>query len=133
MALRPDDGEFPHIEIERQPDEPEGRRRKPFFPPIPTPPDRGEHATILTDQTTSAVQETVQRRESVGIDPNRLVVLEFNSVNYDTRDDFVERFHAQVVDESVSEEAEQTRVRTVVQFPSDVAIRAFERDFGLPG
>ena len=129
MALQPGDGEFPHIEIERQPDEPERRRRrKRFFSPVPTPPDRGEHAALLTDQTTRAVQETVQRRESVGIDPNRLVVLEFNTVNYDTREDFVERFHAQVVDESVSEQDEQTRVRTVVQFPSEVAIRAFERE-----
>lgn len=128
MALLPGDGEFPHIEIERQPDEPERRRRRPFFPPVPTPPDRGEHAATLTDQTTEAVRETAQRRESVGIDPNRLVVLEFNTVNYDTRDDFVERFHAQVVDESVSAEADQTRVRTVVQFPSEAAIRGFERE-----
>jgi hypothetical protein len=56
------------------------------------------------------------------------VVLEFNTVNYDTRDDFVERFHAQVVDESVSEEADQTVVRTVVQFPSEAAIRGFQRE-----
>ncbi|MGD0499076.1 MAG: S8 family peptidase [Bryobacteraceae bacterium] len=128
MALRPRDGEFPHIEIERQADEPERRRKKPFFPPVPAPPDRRGHATTLQDQTARAVQETVQHRESLGIDPNRLVVLEFGTVNYDSHDDFVERFHAQVVDEGVSGVAEQTRVRTVVQFPSEAAIRAFESE-----
>lgn len=128
MALRPGDGEFPHIEIERQPDEPARRRRRPFFPPVSAPADRGQHAVTLATQTTGAVQETADRRASSGIDPIRLVVLEFSTVNYDSHDDFVDRFHAQVVDESVREEAGRTTVRTVVQFPTEAEIRAFQRE-----
>src|SRR5579862_9289421 len=125
MPIRPHDGEFPHIEIERHPDAPE-RRRKQFFPTrVPPPNDRGKHAVNLTDQTTSAIDETVQHRGSLGIDPSRLVVLEFTTLNYDTHDDFSQRFQAQVVDESVYEEGEQTRVRTVVQFPNEAAFTAF--------
>jgi len=128
MALQPGDGEFPHIEIERQTDEPERRKRKPYFAPVPQPADRPGHAAVLSDQTARAVLETVQGRESLGVDPSRLVVLEFDTLNYDTHDDFVERFQAQVVDESVSEEGAQTRVRTVVQFPSEETIRSFQRE-----
>src|ERR1039458_7046300 len=128
MALEPGDGQFPHIEMERQPDEPERRKRKPFFPPVPSPIDRRVHAITLANETTSAVGEAAQQRESLGIDPSRLVVLEFNTINYDTHDDFVDRFQAQVVDESVREEDEQTRVRTVVQFPNVETIAAFRRE-----
>ena len=98
MPLRPGDAEFPHIEIGRHPEQPERRKRRPFFAPVAPPANRGEHATSLTDQTTAAIEEALQHRNSLGIDPSRLVVLEFNTVNYDTRDDFVERFQAQVVD-----------------------------------
>src|ERR1039458_8693173 len=87
MALEPGDGQFPHIEMERQPDEPERRKRKPFFPPVPSPIDRRVHAITLANETTSAVGEAAQQRESLGIDPSRLVVLEFNTINYDTHDD----------------------------------------------
>ena len=128
MPFRPGDGEFPHIEIGRHPDQPERRRRRPFFAPVPPPANRGEHATALTDQTSTAIEEAIQHRTSLGIDPRRLLVLEFNTVNYDTHEDFVERFLAQVVDESVYQEGDQTRVRTVVQFPDEETILAFRAE-----
>jgi len=128
MALEPGEGEFQHIEIERQPEEPERRKRKPFFRPVVPPPDRREHGNTLANAMIASVEETSRQRQSLGIDPNRLVVLEFNTVNYDTRDAFADRFQAQVVDESVSEEDERTRLRTVVQFPSAETIAAFRRE-----
>ena len=128
MALRPGDGQYTHIQIERQPEERERRKRQPFFPRVPVPPDRRGHATELAKQAGDPIEKTVRQRQALGVDPNRLLVLEFNTVNYDTHNDFIERFRTQVVDESIAEEEEQTLVRTVVQFPTDTAVQRFRRE-----
>ena len=132
MPLQPGDGQLPHLDFGREPDrEPERRRRRGFGSAPPAPADRRQRGEVLVEETNEALSVTQQIREAAGIDPARLLVLEFESINFDVRDVFLDRFQANVVDESEEVAEDQTRMRTVVQFPTIQLLQDFVRQIEL--
>ena len=131
MPLRPGDGQFTHIEFAREPDRaPERRRPAARFkrPEPPVPPDIRRHGEQIAQQTAAAIEIAGRARQDTGLDPSPVVVVEFDSANFDTRDWFEERFGASVVDESMEKVGDVTRHKTVVQFPTDAALQSFRRE-----
>jgi hypothetical protein len=53
----------------------------------------------MATETGNAEAQIAESRQAVGIDPSRLLVLEFNSITLDLHDGLEERFAAVVVDE----------------------------------
>lgn len=132
--FEPGIGQLRHLEYGREPDR-EPRRRKPGSkfprekPPVPN--SRAEHGQAISHVIGSAVDASASARESVGIDPFRLLVLEFRSVNLDLRTLFEERFHASVVDEETVLEGKTQRHRCLVQFPDRQAVESFLNELDL--
>lgn len=110
-----------HIAFEREPDlNPERRRRN----PPPRPPrvaGRAEHGGRLARDLSSASGAVAAARQEAGLDPSRLLVLEFSTWDPGARDVFEERLNASVVDER-AETRQVTRVIAVR--PEDDAIDA---------
>ena len=124
----------PHLGLEREPSiEPE-RRRRSGRPPKPPERDRSCHAGaigIKFDATVSAITDTRQR---LGIDPNRLLVVEFGSWDPACREVMEERFDAFVVDERLVATSENTEItKILVQFPSLNTITLFKEQVARYG
>lgn len=120
--------ELDHIGIAREPDiEPE-RRRRPYAPPSPTR-DRASHGAAVRKDLVSATSTVGAKRQELGVDPERLLVVEFRSWDANSRDIFEDRFGAQVVDERLVEDSEgHTLSHVKVQFPSRQAITNLEEE-----
>jgi len=98
-----------HIAIEREPDiEAERSRRKPP-PPPPRVVGRSSHGRRIASEVTSVADSVTGNRQQAGVDPSRLLVLEFGSWDAGVRDIFETRLSAAVVDESISSQ-DVTRV-----------------------
>lgn len=126
-----------HLEIEREPDWEYERRKRSMGggAPSPTrPDDRGEHGNQVESQLDTAADSVRENREEIGVSPDRLMVLEFESTGImsDTVHDVLERLDAYIVDEAQRRDDEQrTHYRYVVQFTDEEALQAFrdEIDF----
>lgn len=120
--------ELDHIGIAREPDiEPE-RRRRPYGPRPPTR-DRATHGAAVRRDLVSATSTVETKRQELGIDPERLLVVEFRSWDESCRDIFEDRFGAHVVDERLVEDSEgHTLSHVKVQFPSRQAIANLEEE-----
>ena len=120
--------ELDHIGIAREPDiEPE-RRRRPYGPRSPTR-DRATHGATVRRDLVSATSTVETKRQELGIDPERLLVVEFRSWDESCRDIFEDRFGAHVVDERLVEDSEgRTLSHVKVQFPSRQAIANLEEE-----
>ena len=88
-----------HIAIAREPDlEMERRRRRPP-PPPPRVAGRAQHGSRIANEVATTAASAGGTRQEAGLDPSRLLVLEFATWNAKARDAF-ERLSAMVVDES---------------------------------
>src|SRR3990172_6160738 len=89
---------LPHIEIQREPDQRQIRPRsfRPGRPPERA--DRQEHGERLKQQTLAAVEELAKVRASLGIDPVRLLVLRFETLDAYQRET-LDRLGVAVVEE----------------------------------
>jgi len=123
---------YDHLEVIREPDfEPE-RRTRSFTPPKPPEPgSRTEHGQKVSTETSQTLEQIKTVRQQQGIDPNRLIVLKFNSINVDLRED-LERFGAWVVDErKLKISDEENHYNILVQFPNEQTLKTFEKDINL--
>lgn len=113
----------PHIGFEREPELEKPRRKRRFHPPGVPSRDPSIHGAAIRKEVHSAVSTAMTDRRKLGIVPNRLLVLEFDSWDPGCRDVFEDRFGAIVVDEQQQEgESGDYLTRLTVQFPSDEAI-----------
>lgn len=88
-----------HIAIEREPDAEAERRRRNAPPPPPRIADRSIHGAQLAEDVFSAESQAIEVRRLAGINPSRLLVVEFTSFGSGARTVFEDRFNAVVVDE----------------------------------
>jgi len=108
----------PHIGIQREPDlAPERRRRRGHGARMPSRTRSAHGGAIRRDVDTAATSAEAARR-ALGISPDRLLVIEFQSWDSDCRRVFEERFNAFVVDEREIPTDEGDLTRVLVQFPS---------------
>lgn len=132
MPIERSEKQFSHIQFERVPDlQPERRtfsRFNPRKPPIPS--NRAIHAQEVNAGFTEANQQVAAIRMRIGIDPNRLFVLEFNSVNLDLRE-IIERYQAWIVEEYSAKSGEDENYRFLVQFPTETSRQLFVEDLQL--
>lgn len=93
--------EHSHIAFEREPEvEPERRR----WGPPPRPPkrcDRRQHALGISTGINSASGAIDRNRTQAGVDPSRLIVLEFDSRDGNAREVFEGRLNISVIDEHI--------------------------------
>lgn len=129
MALKRGEEQLPHIPFSKEPGiEPARRgRQAPRSGPI-RPADRGEHGQAIGEQLRSSVEQIRQDRIIAGIIPANLIVLEFDSINYEIDEVLMERLGAQVIDESESKSEAGRRYRAVLQFQSVEAIDRFREE-----
>jgi len=129
MAVEKNAGDLDHIEFQREPTrQPEIRRRSPFGQAPPRPTSRPTHAQDVAHQTTDALNLVTASRQASGVDPSMLLVLEFDSITKDLRDQLEERFDAVVVDEQRRKVNDQNHFRYVVQFSDRNALTRFEQE-----
>ncbi len=88
-----------HIAIAREPDAEAERRRRNAPPPPPRIADRSMHGAQLAEGVFLAESQAVEARRQAGIDPSKLLVVEFTSFGSGARAVFEDRFGAVVVDE----------------------------------
>src|SRR5690242_10721903 len=92
-SLFGDDSQYVHINFVREVDREPGRRTKRGGGPRPpTPVSRSEHGEAVASEIRIAIEATQTHRSLAGISPDNLVVLEFNSTNFDLRGFIEERF-----------------------------------------
>ncbi len=104
--------ELLHIGIEREPDVETERRRKKAPPLPPRIVGRIQHGTEVADIISSIARAATTARENAGVDPSRLIVVEFTSLGTNAREVFEDRFNAKVVDERI-ESRPVTRILAV--------------------
>lgn len=92
---------FQHTAIEREPDIAGERRRGNPPPPPPRVVGRAGHANQVAGTVQGALSQAQASRTTHGVDPDRLLVLEFRSWDSGARDVVESRFGATVVDEQV--------------------------------
>ncbi|MEZ5402182.1 MAG: S8 family peptidase [Bryobacteraceae bacterium] len=127
MALSRDHDQHPHIPVAREPGiEPERRGRRMVPRPIRRPQDRSRHGSEVQAQLTASLMEIEGGRRAAGIDPSRLMVLEFDSLNFELGEELVERLGARLVDEREERDGKDRSYRAVLQFDSAAAIQEFQ-------
>ena len=112
-----------HIGLDRQPDLERSRRRtgRGRRPDLPQR-NRSDHGRAIRQSVDSAVSELRVTRQHFGITPNRLLVLQFDSLDPGCRDVLEDRFGAVVVDERLNKDEDRESTQLIVQFPSRQAI-----------
>lgn len=129
MAIEKGAGELNHIEFQREPDhQPERRRRSPFGQAPPRPTSRAAHALAVSAETSNARGAITASRQIAGVDPSMLLVLEFDSVTLDLRNQLEERFDAVVVDEQRTKSGDHNEFRYVVQFRNQDTLDRFQEE-----
>lgn len=124
--------DYVHLEVVREPDlEPERKKRKPHPPQPPTPPNRSQHGKEIAENIAQVVQEEMEILKKQGIDPSRLLILEFNSVNIDLREALEARFQAWIVDEQKNKIQGQEHYKLLVQFSNQTFIESFKKEIEL--
>lgn len=103
MTGEPTPEPLPHLAIDREPDLAYRRRPPQAFGSSSSRSDRAHHAGDtgrLADQAKSEISAT---RTQSGIDPSRLLVLEFTTVDRTAREEIESRLNATVVDERIQQ------------------------------
>lgn len=117
--------ELSHIAIEREPDVETERRRRRAAPPPPRIAGRLQHGNQIAASVSSVATTATIARQQAGVDPSRLLVVEFTSLGAAARDVFEARLNAVVVDEN-NESRRVTRILAVSAHgdsPDDLARR----------
>ncbi len=122
--------EYTHIPFEREPDVEPERRRPPGRGVPPPRRDRNLHGEKILSSMKSVDEVIKETRKTVGIDPNKLLVVKFESLNkIDVREEFEKRYNATVVDEHIEDSEEAQKTRLLVQFHDTAALALFHRQF----
>ena len=120
---------LPHVEIAREPDWSPSRRTRKRYRRLPDQPgNRADHAKSLADEAKVELERAGKAREACGIDPSRLLVLEFQSLDWDLLDELQDVFGATVVDERKGKDGDHETYTYLVQFESEVEFSEFEAE-----
>lgn len=105
-------------------------------PNAPKPPLRVElsqHGQGLKQLTEGVLQDGIQKREALGIDPRHLLILEFTFLNVNQREVLEERFGIQIVEESPTEDiVEGDSYKIQVRFIASEALDEFIKSEDWP-
>ncbi|MFW6106660.1 MAG: S8 family peptidase [bacterium] len=82
----------------------------------------------MAAETADTESQISEARKAAGVDPFRLLVLEFDSVTLDLHDDLEKRFAVVVVDEKRRQNEDGDRFRYIVQFPDQEALNRFREE-----
>lgn len=105
-----------HIAFEREPGIEAERRRRRAPPSPPRVAGRSEHGTRIAGDASSVVEALGVARQDAGLDPSRLLVLEFATWDAGAREVFETRLNAIIVDERA---APQPLTRVIALPPVD--------------
>ena len=122
--LNPSDGEYPHISLPRVPNIEADRRKRGWGGGSPPSRNTQQHAQELSLKATQALEENTEMRRRYGIDPDGLLVLQFNNINIDPRE-VIERFGAWIVEEDSEKSGDETFYQVTVQFPNKSTVDSF--------
>jgi hypothetical protein len=132
MPIEQRSNQFSHLRFSRVPDSSLSRRTRSFpprRPPIPS--DRVAHAQSIGIGFTKTNEQVSETRRRIGIDPGKLFVLSFDSINIDLRDT-IERYQAWIVEEYSKQKQEDDKLyRCLVQFPTETSRQLFLDDLQL--
>ena len=98
---------------------PRQKRQFPNAPRAPLIEDARQHGQQLKQLADDALRESRQKREKLGIDPERLLVLNFTFLNISQREALEKYFNVQIVEEGeIREEVKEPFYRVRVKFES---------------
>ena len=119
---------LPHIIIQREPQQAEIRPRP--YPGNPVQPrsNRRQHAERMKEQTTVSAAELARIRASLGVAPDRFLVLRLETLDVNQRE-ALERLEIGVVEELQEKRDGRIVHRLLVQFPDDKAIEMFTTEY----
>ena len=122
----------PHIGFLREPDlEPPRRRTGRRIPQGMPARDRSAHGRQIQDETASTVSRVAAKRQRLGIAHDHLMVLQFSSLDQNSRDILKDRLGAAVVDERMRKEAEKDITQLIVQFPTTAEVERLRAEARL--
>lgn len=122
--------EYTHIPFEREPNIEVERRPLSGRGPQPPRRDRNLHGKQILSSMKSVGEAIKETRKTARIDPNKLLVVKFESHNkIDAREEFEKRYNATVVDEHNEDSADAKKTRLLVQFHDTAALDLFCRQF----
>ena len=121
---------LPHIVIRREPQQASIRSRGRGGVRIQPRSNRREHSDRMKDQTATSTAELARLRASLGVAPDRFLVLRLESLGGAQRET-LERLNVAVVEEVVDERDGATVHRLLVQFPDSESLNAFTVEYDL--
>lgn len=120
---------LPHVEIVREPDWSPPRRTRKRYRRLPDEPmDRVDHAQSIAHEARTELEQAAKARQACGIDPSRLLVLEFQSLDWDLLNELEDIFGAMVVDERKGKDGDHETYTYLVQFVSEAEFSEFEAE-----
>ena len=119
---------LPHIAIQREPQQALIRSRGRGGSHVQPRSNRREHAERMKDQTAVSTAELARLRASLGVAPDRFLVLRLESLDGEQRDT-LERLNIAVVEEVEEEREGTTLYRLLVQFPDSDSLNTFTTEY----
>ena len=121
---------LPHIAIRREPRQASIRPRGRGGARVQPRSNRREHAERMRDQTAVSAEELARVRASLGVAPDRFLVLRMETLDGAQRET-LDRLNVAVVEEVVEERNDTTIYRLLVQFPDGDSLDAFTAEYDL--
>ncbi|MDO9537824.1 MAG: S8 family peptidase [Thermoplasmata archaeon] len=121
-----------HIPIQRE--EIERPLRGHAFPGAPRVrprDDRPAHGDKISEEIHQTIRDITQKRDQLGITPDRLRVLEFEVLSVNQRELLIRNFGIAVVEELQDKVEGVDHYRLLVQFPASESLNAFEKELEL--
>ena len=117
---------LPHVEIAPEPNwSPARRKRKPHRRLPDEPSSREKHAEALAGEVDAGQRQAAESRTAHGVDPSRLFLLEFQSLDWDLLAQLEDAFGMLVVDERKGKAGDHETYTYLVQFDSSAEQEAF--------
>ena len=127
-----DQENLPHIPFQREEIErPLRGRAFPGAPRVRQRDDRPAHGDKISGQMDQTIRDITQKRDQLGITPDRLRVLEFEVLSVNQRELLIRSFGVSVVEELQDKVEDIDRYRLLVQFPTSESLNAFETELKL--
>ena len=119
---------LPHIVIQREPRQESFRPRSGFRSKAQPRSNRRDHAERMKDQTAASAAKLARLRASVGVAPDRFLVLRLEALDGEQRE-ALERLNVAVVEEVEEERDGTTLHRLLVQFPDSGSLATFTSEY----
>jgi hypothetical protein len=121
-----------HIPIQREEiEKPLRGRAFPGAPRVLPRDDRPAHGDKIGEEINQIVRDITQKRDQLGIAPDRLRVLGFEVLSVNQRELLIRSFGVAVVEELQDKVDDIDRYRLLVQFPTSESLSAFENELKL--